>query len=615
MKYTSLSSCRLSKIRATENLQSSRSCYLCIFAARAMRFWCPRTVFKGLSVTAVFAAALAIGPSSAQAQFAASFDLSTLNGSNGFVINGVDAGDQSGFSVSGAGDVNGDGIDDLIIGANGADPNGIFSAGESYVVFGSNGGFSSTLDLSTLNGSNGFVINGVDFGDLTGVSVSGAGDVNGDGIDDLVVGGNRGDTISNLFPGDAYVVFGSNSGFSQSFDLSSLNGTNGFVLSGISFDDATGGSVSGAGDVNGDGFNDVIIGAGFADPNGNSGAGESYLVFGNNSGFPSSIDLSALNGSNGFVINGIDTGDLSGDSVSGAGDVNGDGIDDFIIGAPSADRNGNNFAGESYVVFGNDSGFPSSLELSTLNGSNGFVINGTGTVNESGISVSDAGDVNGDGIDDLIIGAQDIFGTGESYVVFGNNSGFSSSLDLSTLDGANGFVLNGIDILDRSGSTVSSAGDVNGDGIDDLIIRAFNESYVVFGNNSGFSSSLDLSTLDGTNGFVLNGVDIGFGTGGSVSGVGDVNGDGIDDVIIGASRADPNAVMDAGQSYVVFGQAAVTGPLIGDVNQDGTVDFFDIAPFISLLAAGEFLEEADINGDGLVDFFDISPFIDLLGSQ
>jgi Ca2+-binding RTX toxin-like protein len=110
--------------------------------------------------------------------------------------------------------------------------------------------------------------------------------------------------------------------------------------------------VSSAGDVNGDGLDDLIIGAFRADPNGNREAGESYVVFGRSSGFSSSLNLSSLDGRTGFVLNGIDFGDYSGFSVSSAGDVNGDGLDDLIIGADFADPNGNFGAGESYVVFG-----------------------------------------------------------------------------------------------------------------------------------------------------------------------------------------------------------------------------------------------------------------------
>ena len=117
---------------------------------------------------------------------------------NGFVLNGIDSYDQSGSSVSSAGDVNGDGFDDLIIGADGAEPNGINGAGQSYVVFGQAGGFSPSIDLSSsfLNGSNGFVLNG-NTGDFSGSSVSGAGDINGDGFDDLIIGATGADPNGN----------------------------------------------------------------------------------------------------------------------------------------------------------------------------------------------------------------------------------------------------------------------------------------------------------------------------------------------------------------------------------------------------------------------------------
>jgi hypothetical protein len=293
------------------------------------------------------AISLALMSLPAAAQFAAVQPLSALDGSNGFRLDGVAAFDRSGSDVSAAGDVNGDGLDDLIIGAHSADPNGSYS-GSSYVVFGRSTGFAAGINLSTLDGSNGFRLDGV-AGSRSGPAVSAAGDVNGDGIDDLIAGAFRADP-TGIFSGSSYVVFGRSTGISAVIGLSTLDGSNGFRLDGVAAVDLSGQAVSAAGDVNGDGLDDIIIGASDAGPNGN-GSGSSYLVFGRNEGFASTINLSTLNGSNGFRLDGIAAGDYSGRAVSAAGDLNGDGLDDLIIGAPFASSNGS-YSGSSYVVFG-----------------------------------------------------------------------------------------------------------------------------------------------------------------------------------------------------------------------------------------------------------------------
>jgi hypothetical protein len=326
-------------------------------------------------------------------------------------------------------------------------------------------------------------------------------------------------------------------------------------------------AVSAAGDINGDGVDDLIIGAFLADPNGLDSAGSSYVVYGRSGGFAAAINLATLDGSSGFRLDGVAADDRSGFAVSAAGDINGDGIDDLIIGAPTAGPNGVSNAGSSYVVYGRSAGFAAAINLATLDGSSGFRLDGVAAVDRSGYAVSAAGDLNGDGIDDLIIGA---FGagpnglvSGSSYVVFGRSGGFASSINLSTLDGSIGFRLDGVAADDRSGFDVSAAGDINGDGIDDLIIGARNadpngvanagSSYVVFGRSGSFASAINLATLDGSTGFRLDGVAAIDYSGVAVSAAGDINGDGIDDLTIGAYRADPNGRIEAGSSYVVFG--------------------------------------------------------------
>jgi hypothetical protein len=497
-------------------------------------------------------------------------------GSNGFSLDGEAAGDRSGQSVSGAGDVNGDGFADVIIGAVGADPNGN-SSGSSYVVFGKTSGFDAVLELSSLDGSNGFSLDGEAVRDRSGQSVSGAGDVNGDGFDDLIIGAKGADRNGD-FSGSSYVVFGKASGFDAVLELSSLDGSNGFSLDGAAYD-YSGYSVSSAGDVNGDGFADVLVGAPALNTR-DSRLGSSYVVFGKASDFDATLNLSSLDGSNGFRLDG-EVGDYASESVSNIGDVNGDGFDDLIIGAVRAGPN-NDFSGSSYVVFGKASGFDAVLELSSLDGSNGFSLDGEAAGDQSGQSVSGAGDVNGDGFDDLIIGAvsADPNGdfSGSSYVVFGKASGFDAVLELSSLDGSNGFSLDGEATGDQSGQSVSGAGDVNGDGFDDLIIganeadpngRESGSSYVVFGKASGFGATLNLSSLDGGNGFSLDGEAAGDRSGQSVSSAGDVNGDGFADVIVGAPfpYADPNG-RSSGSSYVVFGRGSGIDVIQGTSRHD-----------------------------------------------
>lgn len=495
--------------------------------------------------------------------------VSTLNGSNGFRLTGANAGDYSGWSVSGAGDINGDGFADLMVGARDADINGE-NSGASYVVLGKASSFASSLSPSNLTGSNGFRLDGMAPNDLSGRWVSGAGDVNGDGLADMIIGALGADT-NGLSAGSSYVVFGQTAEFAANINLSSLDSSRtGFRLEGAATGDYAGISVNGAGDVNGDGFDDMIVGAFGADASGGSDSGASYVVFGKAVAASSVRYLANMNGSNGFRLDGVAPKEQSGFPVHGAGDVNGDGFDDLIIGVYRNELKTD--AGSCYVVFGKESGFASSMSLSSLNGGDGFRLDISAAGDDSSRSaVSSAGDVNNDGFDDLIIGARyaDLNGSdsGASYVVFGKAGGFASSMNLSSLNGSNGFRLVGASSNDRSGTSVSGAGDVNADGFDDLIVGAVNADpgaldsvddnnpgagYVVFGKATGFASSMNLSSLNGSNGFRLDGA-AGDKLGVSTSSAGDVDGDGFADLIIGAKNANPSGLNDAGTSYVLFG--------------------------------------------------------------
>ncbi|MEH2004715.1 beta strand repeat-containing protein [Nostoc sp.] len=426
---------------------------------------------------------------------------------------------------------------------------------------------SSFFNLADLNGSNGFIINGIAANDNLGKSVSNAGDINNDGIDDLIVSG----------VGKSYVLFGrANVNSGTTFNLSSLNGTNGFFAPTF--------LIKNAGDINNDGVDDLLI----------AGVHEVDVVFGTtNLGSSGSLDFSSLNGTNGFSINGIYNYNID-ISLSDAGDINNDGIDDLIVQNTfpfiTPDRAANEgIVTDTFVVFGGTNlGSSGTIDFSAPNSTNGF--------NQSRL-ISKAGDINGDGINDLIIS--------NSAVVFGaKNIASRSSFGMPPLDGTNGFNIS-------TGYPISSAGDINGDGFDDLIVKTFDQTYVVFGGaNLGNSGILNLSDLNSTNSFVING------SGYQVSNAGDINDDGIDDLIFGAPLADPNGKSDAGQSYVVFGgkNLGSSNPLnLSELN--GTNGFI-----INGITAGDGLgtsvsKAGDINNDGIDDLIIGAPYADPNGNS
>jgi len=308
--------------------------------------------------------------------------------------------------------------------------------------------------------------------------------------------------------------------------------------------------VAGAGDVNGDGFDDFLIGAMSSDENGDL-AGQTYLVLGKKYGWSLDYDLSKADAS--FL--GKYPGDLSGASLAGAGDVNGDGFDDILIGARYSDTGGFG-SGQAYLIFGKASRWWMDTALSKSDAS----FTGEDVSDAAGWAVAGAGDVNGDGYDDILISAMhdEEGGTdaGQTYLILGKASGWSMDVDLSNADAS--FI--GEEEDDDSGCSVTGAGDVNGDGYDDLLIAAYHndeggidagQTYLIFGKSSGWSMDTDLSFADAS--FI--GEDDYDLTGGSVAGVGDVDGDGYDDILIGAPNDDEGGFR-AGQSYLILGKAS-----------------------------------------------------------
>ncbi len=453
--------------------------------------------------------------------------------------------------------------------------------------------FPAQFNVTDLNGNNGFVINGISSGDSCGRIVAMAGDVNGDGIDDILLSA----PLALKMAGQTYVVFGSHQPWPPEFYLSNLNGNNGFTINGVNFNDASGFALSGAGDVNGDGLADILIGA----TRKNNGHGQSYVLFGSKQPWPAVINLQDLNGKNGFAINGPAGSLNNGHTLSMAGDINGDGLEDIIIGAPG---NVGKDQGRGYLIFGNKGPWAAIFNLENLDGNNGFLIYDISKHADTGWCVSKAGDVNSDGIADMLISDSEFQNeVGQIYVIFGHKGQWPSNISIDTLNGNNGFIINGIHQLDATGDSLNNPGDVNGDHIDDILIGApgFNSysgaSFIIFGHKGPWSDTFNLTNVNGTNGFIINGIHSNDFSAVALSRAGDINDDGILDILIGAN----DAYQSAGQSYIVFGSKSPWPTNFNLANLNGN-NGFAINGVALDISGWSVSGTGDINGDGIADF-------------
>ncbi len=424
-----------------------------------------------------------------------------------WMAEGNQAGAQFGNSVDTAGDVNGDGYADVIIGAHSYD-NGQIDAGAAFVFHGSAMGPSATPD---------WIAEGDQAEASFGWSVCTAGDVNGDGYADVIIGARYYDN-EEIDEGRAYIYHGSELGLSP---------VSNWMAESDQSNAQFGVSVNTAGDVNGDGYSDVIVGAHYYD-NDETDEGRAYVYYGSALGTSAIADWTSES----------DQGEAHfGYQAETAGDVNGDGYTDVIVGALHY-NNGEIDEGRAYVYHGSAAGLNTTADWMAESNQAGA---------RFGNSASTAGDVNGDGYADVIVGAKRYDNgetdEGRAYVYYGSADGLNGTAD---------WIAEGNQNDAHFGRPVSAAGDVNGDGYADVIVGAYsytndqsNEGrvYVYHGSMTGLSTIADWTAeSDQTEAY--------FGV--SVSTAGDVNGDGYADVIVGANLYDKGET-DEGVAFLYYG--------------------------------------------------------------
>lgn len=469
-----------------------------------------------------------------------------------------------GNSVKGIGDVNGDGYSDIMIGSS-AYTKGQTGEGIALIYHGSTSGIAD--DYTSL-------IAGTDIDSEFGTSVASAGDVNGDGYNDVIVGAPGYDVgAGHTDEGAVYIYLGNGNGVITPASI---------ILQANKANTGLGISVSSAGDINGDGYSDVVAGASRYDNGGLTDRGAIYIWLGSASGISAASQV---------IIQGPQAGSQLGYSVSSAGDVNGDGYSDIIAGAYAATY-GEAGEGSAFIYHGSATGITAAATPNTH-------LQPNQAAAEFGYSVSAAGDLNGDGYSDVVIGAPSYDGptytNGAAFVYYGAAGGVNGASPTRIYADRNDSHL---------GSSVSGAGDVNGDGFSDLILGA--EQYnngqafegrvqIHHGAASGISNTASF-TYESNSAFAMLGC--------SVAGAGDLNGDGYADIVAGAWQYDNNNMED-GAIYIFNGSPTgiTAGSLhridgenesrlgwsvasAGDVNGDGISDLLAGMPMDGWTDAG-----------------------------
>ena len=465
---------------------------------------------------------------------AATFSLQTADA----VFLGERAGDFAGNHMSIIPDVNCDGIDDVLIASTRYDYNDKTDCGKIYLFYGKTSGWSQTINLSEADAS--FL--GEKGDDRAGHDLFGIGDVNGDDMNDFAIGVKYFNGILrdkwNLDIGKTYIFFGSPNGWGKNVNL---NDADVKILGENHANQA--GHVNGLGDANGDGFDDIIIGGPFNDQVGPN-SGKAYIMFGKATeewgenlsvGYEDASFLAAT------------TGEWAAHRVAGLGDVNGDSLGDFVAGANKRNHNGVFDVGACYIMFGKTGrwGWDNSFSDADVT-----FLGSPITLLELGFNVAAPGDVNGDGLNDILLGGQ---GKSRVFLVLGRSSNWPQN---AVIDNAAEVVFLGESASDKLGFDMRSLGDINKDGYDDFIIGAYQNSdagdragkaYLFLGRESWPQKYMSITDAD----ISLTGENAGDYAGWSVAGGGDINGDGQNDVLVSAIKNSDNGD-EAGKVYLFF---------------------------------------------------------------
>ncbi len=436
-----------------------------------------------------------------------------------YKFEGESPNDYAAYWVSSAGDIDGDGLDDMLAGAYDEDEGGI-NAGAVYVILGSSLGENGNFNLSQAN----YKIIGEDDGDWAGIMTSATGDVDGDGLDDILVGAYGVDDRGPI-TGAAYLLLGSSFGNDSIIDLADAD----FKFMGESEDDHAGYAVGNAGDIDGDGLDDLLIGSSGQDVGG-SHAGATYIILA--SSLVTNPPTELVDADYKFV--GEYAQNWSGYQVAGGGDLDGDGLADILIGADGDE--GGDQTHSTYVILGKSMTSPV-MQLANAD----YKFHGENSYDYAS-QISIVGDVDGDGLDDILIGAAGLDDGGDhaggAYLIFGGSLNENGTYSL--IDADHKFI--GEKAGDYAGATVSGAGDVDGDGLADLFIGALDYStdydfqgaaYIILG--SSLSSDVELREKDlYYSDYKFVGNRAGLYVGQSVASAGDIDNNGTDDLIIGA---------------------------------------------------------------------------------